>query len=136
MFKRKLLIGLLAFGTVAGYASGIASLSWHARGCHDHRRARFEAHVADVCTRAAERVYDERSGREWYSLVKREIERIRRGKSVLDPYGAEDPVEFFAVAVEAFFEIPQLLRDRHREVYAMLSAYFQQDPAGWDDARS
>jgi Mlc titration factor MtfA (ptsG expression regulator) len=80
--------------------------------------------------------FDERSGREWYSLVKREIERIRRGKSVLDPYGAEDPVEFFAVAVEAFFEVPQLLRDRHREVYAMLSAYFQQDPAAWDDARS
>ena len=79
---------------------------------------------------------DERRGREWYSLVEREIERIRRGKSALDPYGAEAPAEFFAVAVEAFFEIPQELRGRHREVYAMLSDYFQQDPAAWDDARS
>jgi MtfA peptidase len=80
--------------------------------------------------------FDERRGREWYSLAEREIERIRRGKSALDPYGAEDPVEFFAVAVEAFFEIPQELRGRHREVYEMLAAYFQQDPAAWDDARS
>jgi Mlc titration factor MtfA (ptsG expression regulator) len=40
------------------------------------------------------------------------------------------------VAVEAFFEIPQELRDRHREVYETLSAYFQQDPAAWEDARN
>ena len=40
-----------------------------------------------------------------------------------------------AVAVEAFFEVPQLVRRRHREVYAILSAYFGQDPAAWDDAR-
>ena len=46
-----------------------------------------------------------------------------------------DPVEFLAVAVEAFFEIPQLVRRRHREVYAILCAYFGQDPAAWDDAR-
>lgn len=79
---------------------------------------------------------DERRGREWYSLAEREIDRIRRGKSALDPYGAENPAEFFAVAVEAFFEIPLELRGRHREVYEMLSAYFQQDPATWDEARS
>jgi len=79
--------------------------------------------------------FDERRGREWYGLVQSEIERIRRGKSALDPYGGENPAEFFAVAVEAFFEIPQELRDRHREVYETLSAYFQQDPAAWEDAR-
>jgi len=42
---------------------------------------------------------------------------------------------FLAVAIEAFFEVPQELRRRHREVYALLSAYFGQDPAAWDDAR-
>lgn len=63
MFRRRLLIGLLAFGTVAGYASGIASFGWHARACHEHRREQFERHVADVCTRSAHRVWDER-GRE------------------------------------------------------------------------
>jgi Mlc titration factor MtfA (ptsG expression regulator) len=39
------------------------------------------------------------------------------------------------VAVEAFFEIPQVVRRRHREVYEILSSYFGQDPAAWDDER-
>ena len=72
---------------------------------------------------------------EWVTLVEKEMERLRRRKSVLDPYGSEDPVEFLAVAVEAFFEAPLEMRQRHRELYAILSEYFAQDPAAWDDAR-
>jgi hypothetical protein len=78
---------------------------------------------------------DPRRHAEWLELVEKESERLRRGKSVLDPYGAEDAVEFLAVAVEAFFEAPLALRQRHRELYAMLAEYFGQDPAAWDDAR-
>ncbi len=78
---------------------------------------------------------DERRSREWVALIEKEMERLRRGKSVLDPYGAEDPVEFMAVAVEAFFEAPLALRRRHTEMYAILADYFGQDPAAWDDAR-
>lgn len=78
---------------------------------------------------------DPRRHAEWLELVERESERLRRGKSVLDPYGAENPVEFLAVAVEAFFEAPLALRQRHRELYAILGDYFGQDPAAWDDAR-
>jgi MtfA peptidase len=73
--------------------------------------------------------------REWSDLVTAEMDRLRRGKSLLDPYAGENAVEFLAVAVETFFEIPLDLRDRHREVYAILAAYFQQDPAAWDEAR-
>jgi Mlc titration factor MtfA (ptsG expression regulator) len=73
--------------------------------------------------------------REWTELVDAEMDRLRRGKSALDPYAAESPIEFLAVAVEAFFEIPLELRSRHREVYDMLAAYFRQDPAAWDEAR-
>ena len=72
---------------------------------------------------------------EWLQLVDSEIERLRRGKSVLDAYAAESPVEFLAVAVETFFERPLALRLRHRQVYAILSGYFGQDPAAWDEAR-
>ena len=78
---------------------------------------------------------DARRSREWAALIEREMERLRRGKSVLDPYGAEEPAEFMAVAVEAFFEAPLAMRRRHAEMYALLSAYFRQDPAAWDDAR-
>jgi Mlc titration factor MtfA (ptsG expression regulator) len=72
---------------------------------------------------------------EWMQVVAKERERLRRGKSVIDDYGEESDVEFLAVAVEAFFEIPLALRLRHREVYAILSEYFRQDPAAWDDER-
>jgi Mlc titration factor MtfA (ptsG expression regulator) len=71
----------------------------------------------------------------WAALAEHEMERMRRGRSVLDDYGAEDVVEFFAVAVEGFFETPLALRKRHRELYELLSRWFRQDPAAWDDAR-
>ena len=73
--------------------------------------------------------------REWVAAAEKEMQRLRRGRSAFDDYGAHDPVEFLGVAVEAFFEIPQEVRRRHREVYSLLSAYFGQDPAAWDDAR-
>ena len=49
--KRRALIFVLAAGSIAGFASGLF-------GCHYHgeaRRRAFEDHVAEVCTRAAER---------------------------------------------------------------------------------
>jgi Mlc titration factor MtfA (ptsG expression regulator) len=73
--------------------------------------------------------------REWVAVAEKEMERLRHGRSAFDDYGAHDAVEFLGVAVEAFFEIPQVVRRRHREVYSLLSAYFGQDPAAWDDAR-
>ena len=73
--------------------------------------------------------------RAWVAEAEREMERLRRGRSAFDDYGANDPVEFLGVAVEAFFEVPQVVRRRHRGVYEILSAYFAQDPAAWDDER-
>ena len=48
---------------------------------------------------------------------------------VIDPYGAEAPEEFFAVACEAFFVTPRDLRRAHPRLYALFSDYFRQDPA-------
>lgn len=75
--------------------------------------------------------------REWTEAAEKEMERLRRHPrgSAFDSYGAHDPVEFLGVAVEAFFEIPQMVRRRHPEIYRVLSTYFGQDPAAWDDAR-
>jgi Mlc titration factor MtfA (ptsG expression regulator) len=53
------------------------------------------------------------------------------GDWVLDPYGAEDPSEFFAVATEAFFEDAPGLKQHHPAVHGMLAQYFAQDPAHW-----
>jgi Mlc titration factor MtfA (ptsG expression regulator) len=73
--------------------------------------------------------------REWAALMEKEMDKLRRGRSVIDEYGADEPAEFFAVAVEAFFESALLLRARHGALYAFLARYFGQDPAAWDDAR-
>ena len=48
--------------------------------------------------------------------------------TTLDPYGAESPSEFFAVASEAFFVAPHVLRAEHPAVYGLLMRYFRQDP--------
>ena len=38
---------------------------------------------------------------------------MRGEETALDPYGAEGPDEFFAVASEAFFVAPQAMRAEH-----------------------
>ena len=56
--------------------------------------------------------------------------RVDEGEDTpLDPYAAEHPAEFFAVASEAFFEMPLLLREEYPEVYAQLAMYYRLDPA-------
>ncbi len=48
---------------------------------------------------------------------------------VIDPYGAEDPGEFFAVTSEAFFETPGALRGRFPAVYEQLAQFYGLNPA-------
>lgn len=50
-------------------------------------------------------------------------------ETVIDPYAAESPAEFFAVVSEAFFEIPHNLRREYPEVYRQLAEFYRQDPA-------
>lgn len=70
--------------------------------------------------------------RRWETMCRQEHDRLLRGESALDPYGLSGTVEFFPVAVEAFFETPAAVHERHAELYAFLSSYFGQDPAAWD----
>jgi MtfA peptidase len=46
----------------------------------------------------------------------------------LDAYAGQDPGEFFAVSSEAFFVDPARLRNAFPDWYALLSAFFRQDP--------
>lgn len=45
-----------------------------------------------------------------------------------DPYAAEHPAEFFAVASEAFFVLPEPLAAAYPDVYRLLNRYYRQDP--------
>ncbi|MEM9716545.1 MAG: M90 family metallopeptidase [Pseudomonadota bacterium] len=68
----------------------------------------------------------------WQAAFERHVDHVRSGKTtVLDAYGAENPVEHFAVAVEAFFERPHAVKREEPEVYDQLSEFFQLDPAAW-----
>ena len=49
-------------------------------------------------------------------------------ETAIDPYAAESPAEFFAVASEVFFVEPLLLDDEYPDVYAQLTAFYRQDP--------
>lgn len=56
-------------------------------------------------------------------------------RTVLDPYGATDPAEFFAVATEAFFEKPEELKRELPDLYEELRKYYRLDPAEWSRLR-
>jgi hypothetical protein len=72
--------------------------------------------------------------REWHEVMTAEFERLGREaragrETLLDPYGAQDEAEFFAVASESFFSLPHALRREHPRLYAVLREYYRQDPA-------
>jgi Mlc titration factor MtfA (ptsG expression regulator)/transglutaminase-like putative cysteine protease len=55
--------------------------------------------------------------------------------TLIDPYGAEDPAEFFAVCTEVFFERPGALQARHADLHAVLVSFYGTDPAAWSAAQ-
>ena len=57
--QRAFLVVLFSVGTVGGFAHGFASLG-RCAARHEAQREAFEQHVAEVCTRSAERVLRER----------------------------------------------------------------------------
>lgn len=71
--------------------------------------------------------------RAWADVSARELERLRSGDAgtVIDEYGTENPAEFFATSVEAFFEKSSAMKRAHPELYALLSRFFVLDPASW-----
>jgi Mlc titration factor MtfA (ptsG expression regulator) len=56
---------------------------------------------------------------------------FERRRPVLDPYGATNPAEFFAVATETFFEEPERLKREAGDLYAALQKFYGTDPAEW-----
>lgn len=61
-------------------------------------------------------------------------EELNQGQDTLiDPYAATSPAEFFAVVTELFFELPALLKEHHAALYAQLSGYYRLDTVGWDN---
>jgi len=73
------------------------------------------------------------SRQRWIEVMSRAFEDFRQRvdggeETALDPYAAELPAEFFAVASEAFFETPLLLKDEYPDVYEQFRLFYRQDP--------
>jgi hypothetical protein len=67
--------------------------------------------------------------RRWVDAFQREYAAFCRqvesdNETPLDPYAAEAPDEFFAVASEAFFSAPELLAEHHPAIHAELKAFY------------
>lgn len=80
-----------------------------------------------------------RSGAQWHADLMQEYaalgQAVERGEETfLDPYGAEDPTEFFAVVTEEFIECPADLRAAHARLYRLMQEFYGIDPAAWIDA--
>jgi len=82
--------------------------------------------VPPLASRAAREAWTEVFDREFDRFCK----RVEAGApSALDPYAAEHEAEFFAVASEAFFESPALLKQEFPELYELFREFYRQDPA-------
>jgi Mlc titration factor MtfA (ptsG expression regulator) len=63
----------------------------------------------------------------WTKLVHREMKKIRNNNSDINPYGATNESEFFAVVSEYFQKRPELMERKHPDLYKMLSLIYHQE---------
>jgi len=74
--------------------------------------------------------------RDWSLTFSKAFEKFqrkldKRKRTVIDPYGATNPAEFFAVATETFYEKPKQLHKHYPDVYEQLRQYYNVDPLKW-----
>lgn len=72
---------------------------------------------------------DKQSVIPWLNQVQKEIQEIIEERSDINPYGATNHAEFFAVVSEYFFKRPDLLEANHPQLFNLLVTIFKQQPA-------
>jgi Mlc titration factor MtfA (ptsG expression regulator) len=65
----------------------------------------------------------------WLNFMADSMHQIRIGNSDINIYGAKNEAEFFAVAAEYFFGRPDLFKERHPDLYNLMTKIFNQQPA-------
>jgi Mlc titration factor MtfA (ptsG expression regulator) len=119
--------------------AGLILISWedflhgyaHTRDAHNvglHEMAHALWFENSIANGEEDFLQPERLAR-WMDHAEGEMARIRKGQSRLfREYAATNQAEFFAVAVEYFFEQPTLFHKELPELYAILCGMLQQDP--------
>ncbi len=108
-------------------------------GCAENLVFHEFAHQLDYSNGAADgtpKLATAELAERWSKIMDHEYRRLQRAErkgraTLLDPYGASDPAEFFAVTTECFFDAPQAMRDEYPDLYALFSDYYRQNPAAW-----
>ena len=148
--KRRDAMGVVTEGEVhrlgESWDSGTVILAWDsvdsgARNIFDAHNVTFHefAHQLDHengSTDGAPTLPSREAYRSWARVFRENYadfhQLLEHGKrSVIDPYGATNPAEFFAVATETFFEKPRQLHHRRPELYEALKAFYGLDPQEW-----
>jgi Mlc titration factor MtfA (ptsG expression regulator) len=84
----------------------------------------------DFIPNAEDDFFDRAALARWKTLTEEEVYRIRHDRDGLfGSYAGTNAEEFFAVAVEHFFEQPGRFRDEQPELYQVMCALLKQDPA-------
>jgi len=95
------------------------------------------AHKLDMLNGSANGMpplHSEMVRQQWTTAFAKAFEHLQRQlrhhhRPAINPYGATDPAEFFAVASEYFFAAPRLLLQHYPAVYGQLVLFYRQDPA-------
>lgn len=133
---------------VAGMAtqSGTIILSWRdvLRDCRDEQSFNnvvvheFAHHVdgIDGYMEGIPPLPTEELRQRWHELAKQELTNLRNAvathsSTVLDPYGAENLAELFAVATESYYCDGLTLFQQHRELYDMLAILYRIQTKDW-----
>jgi Mlc titration factor MtfA (ptsG expression regulator) len=79
-------------------------------------------------------LHDDTFASEWTQVMTEEyetlVDQVQHGHhTLIDPYGATNAAEFFAVVTELFFGHPQKMHDSHPRLYELLRHFYQQDTA-------
>ncbi|HXI86366.1 MAG TPA: M90 family metallopeptidase, partial [Parvularculaceae bacterium] len=72
----------------------------------------------------------------WAQVMRAAYDKLRADiaagrETLINPYGATSPAEFFAVVTEHFFEQPKAMRAVLPALFAELRDYFNVDPSAW-----
>ncbi|MBN1878559.1 zinc-dependent peptidase [bacterium] len=97
------------------------------------------AHVLDMANGSADGIpvgLNWVASAPWIRIMADRIQKVRKGKcrEVLRDYAGVDEAEFFAVAVEVFFQRPTHLKKADPELFSLLKDYFKIDPENPGDA--
>ncbi len=81
-------------------------------------------------------LYTHEGYRHWAEVMGHEFHHLQaqlsRGQhALIDPYGATNPAEFFAVVTELFYERPAAMARAYPRLFETLSGYYRVDPRQW-----